>query len=337
MEIHADIPAESLATYREEALKELQKTAKIDGFRPGHAPADRIVQLYGEPALLRLAAERAIQQELPELMAKEQVLIVETPRVQTETPEIGKPLSFTARAGIAPEVKLPDWKAIAKKHNAKKEPTTISDTEHQDALTHIRRERARIEKMETGMEAQAAMEAAKAIAEHELPPLDDTFVQSIGYESAEKFSDMVRTNMQSEKESQEKQTRRSAILDELARESTIHYPAILREYELNDMEARLADDLSRMGANLERYLTELKKTREELRIEWKDAADKRAKVRLVLSELARAEKIEVEETLLAQEIERARKIYPQADEANIRAGITHAIRNEKVMELLEQQ
>src|SRR5882672_8354078 len=87
VEVKAQLPAETIACYREEELKELQKSAKIDGFRPGKAPADRIIQMYGEPAIVRLAVERAIQQELPEILAAENILIVETPRVQTDTPE----------------------------------------------------------------------------------------------------------------------------------------------------------------------------------------------------------------------------------------------------------
>src|SRR6185369_15951738 len=81
IEIKAEIPADVLVKYRSEALQEIQKTAKLDGFRPGKAPADRIVQVYGEQAIMREAAQHAIEHELPELLAKENLLIVEAPRV----------------------------------------------------------------------------------------------------------------------------------------------------------------------------------------------------------------------------------------------------------------
>src|ERR1700691_4535793 len=86
-EIRAEIPAEALSKYREEALKEIQRDAKIDGFRPGKAPIERIIQIYGEPTILRNAAEHAIQHELPELLAEKELPVVETPRVTTDTPE----------------------------------------------------------------------------------------------------------------------------------------------------------------------------------------------------------------------------------------------------------
>src|SRR3989344_8751085 len=81
--IKAEIPTDDLARYREEALKELQKTAKMDGFRPGKVPPEKIVAVYGEPQLLRLAAERAIQKVLPEILAKGNFLVIEAPPVQT--------------------------------------------------------------------------------------------------------------------------------------------------------------------------------------------------------------------------------------------------------------
>ena len=334
-EIKAEIPAELLAHYRTEALKEIKKTAKLDGFRPGKAPEERIIQTYGEGAILREAVEQAIQHELPELLAAEKLFIIESPRVTTDTPEQGKSLTFTARAALAPSVELPDYKKISAKHTATKEEIVVSDEEHAQALTHLRRERSRIDKIESGTEAQKAAEESRAADPKELPELDDAFVQSLGYESAEKFRDALRANIKTEKEMQAREKRRALIRDELVKDSKISYPAALREYELDDMEARLKDDLSRIGQTLESYFTQTKKTREQVRAEWKDAANKRAKVRLVLTEIARKESIEPDEKALLHELEHARKAYPQADPAALRAHISHAMRNDATLRFLE--
>src|ERR1700744_6000772 len=150
-EISGETPAETLSKYRDDALKEIQRDAKLDGFRPGKAPLDRIIQIYGEPTILRHAAEHAIQHELPEILAKEQLPVVQAPQVSTDTPEAGKALKFTARAALAPEEK------------------------HQQTMTHLRRERARIDKIETGTDPQKAAEEVKALADADLPALDDQF------------------------------------------------------------------------------------------------------------------------------------------------------------------
>src|SRR5580693_2684672 len=236
-EVSAEIPAETLLKYREEALKEIQRDAKLDGFRQGKAPIERIVQIYGEPTILRHAAEHAIQHELPEILAAENVPVVEAPKVSIDPPESGKPLKFSAKAPLAPEIKLADYKKIAS-DNPKKEEANVSDEEHAQALTHIRRERARIDRIEQGLDPQKAAEEAKALADADLPALDDLFVQSVGYENAEKFSTVLRENIKNEKELQEIQKRRAAILDQLVKDSTVRYPVVLLDYELDDMEAR---------------------------------------------------------------------------------------------------
>jgi FKBP-type peptidyl-prolyl cis-trans isomerase (trigger factor) len=338
IEIRAEIPAQVLSQYREEALKEMQKNAKLDGFRPGKAPTERIIEVYGEGAVMREAAEHAIQHELPELMASEKLMIIESPKVTTDSPEAGKPLVITARAPLAPEITLPDYKKIAGKH--KLPPASefeVPDTEHKEALTHLRRERARIDKIEAGTEQQKAAEESKNMKEEELPALDDAFVQSLGYESAEKFSEALRTNIKTEKEMQAREKRRAAILDELVKGAKISYPAKLREYEMDDMEARMKDDLTRMGTTLEGYLAQAKKTIEEIRSSWTDAADKRAKVRLLLAEIGRKESIEADEKQLKHELEHAKEHYPQADPEMVRLHISHALRNEAVLNFLESQ
>lgn len=334
-EVKAEIPAEVLAQYRSEALKEIQKTAKLDGFRPGKAPEEAIVRVYGEGAILREAVEHAIQKELPEVFAAEKLMIIESPRVTTDAPEIGKPVVFTARAALAPAIELPDYKEIAKKYIEKKEEISVSDEEHVQALTHLKRERARIEKIEAGTDAQKAAEESRTAEAKDLPELDDAFVQSLGYENAEKFSEALRANIKTEKEMQAAEVRRAAILDELVKYAKISFPSALREYELDDMEARLKDDLSRIGQTFDSYLAQVKKTREQVRGEWKDAADKRAKVRLILAEIARKESIEPDGKVLDHEMEHAKKQYPQADPIGLRAHIAHALRNDATLRFLE--
>lgn len=339
VEIKAEIPADVLLRYRAIALKEIQKTAKLDGFRPGKAPEDQIIKVYGEGAILREAAQHAIQHELPELFAAEKLLIIETPRVSTEAPEDGKPLVFTARAALAPSVELPDYKKIADKHPpAGGRDTEVSDEEHTQATMHLRRERARIEKIESGTERQKAAEESRAADVKDLPELDDAFVQSLGYEDAQKFSDALRANIKTEKEMQAQEKRRAAILDNLVKDSKISYPATLREYELDDMEARISSQGGSSSGGkdfFETYLKQAGKTREQLRTEWNDAADKRAKVRLILAEIARKENIEPDEKALTHELELARKRYPAADPIALRSHIAHAMRNDATLRFLE--
>jgi len=336
LELRGEIPAAALERHRAHAVREFVAEAKIDGFRPGKAPESVVIKHYGEQAILEHAAEHAVKDEIPEILAKEKANIVESPRVSIEPPIVGEPLKFVARAPLAPEVELPDYKKIAAKKNAGKTEVTITDEEHAQTMTHLKREKVRVKGLEEGKDPAAAIEDARKMEEKDLPALDDEFVKSLGYESVEKFSDVVKENLKTEKELRETEKRRAALLDELVKESKIKYPAILKEYELDDMEARMAGDLERMGTTIDKYLSTVKKTIADIRKEWDKQADERAKVRLVLSEIARAEKLEPDTERLRHEIEHAKEHYPQANDAILRAHISHALRNEAVIAFLEK-
>ncbi len=337
LELKAEISAEGLALYRAQALKEIAKTAHIDGFRPGKAPEAMVLERVGEAAVLSEAAEMAVRHELPELLAKEGANIVASPQVVIETPVSGKPVAFVARAPLAPEITLPDYKKIAADINKTKKEEAVSDAEHAEALSHLKRERARIDMLEKGENHQDAAHKAKDMAEADLPAIDDEFAVSLGYDSAKAFEDALRVNIKNEKELKEAEKRRASMLDELVKKATIKYPAILKDYELDEMEARLAGDLERMGATLDKFLADSKKTKDDLRKEWEPAADNRAKVRLILGEIARKESIEPDAAHVSEEIEKAKKHYPDADPAALRAHIAHAMRNELVISWLEAQ
>lgn len=335
VEISGDITPEALVRFRAHVLKDMAKDAEIKGFRKGHVPEDALVRHVGEPAILQASAEDAVKHVLPEIIAKEKANIVDTPRVTVAQPVAGKPLSFTARAPLAPDVTLPDYEKIARGVNAKREVITVSDDEHKETLTHLRRERARIDKIEAGTDHKVAAEEAHKMDEKDLPALDDAFVKTIGYDTLDVFTEKLREHLKNEKELRAKSEHRAKILDELEKEANIKMPAVLLDYELDDMEARFGDDLARMGRTFENYLTETKKTREDVRKEWTDAAKKRAHIRLLLSRIAQKEKIEPNEELLAREVERAQKQYPQSSPEMLRSHIVHALRNEAVLDWLE--
>jgi FKBP-type peptidyl-prolyl cis-trans isomerase (trigger factor) len=339
--VEAEVSPEAIAEHRSHVLAELKKDAHLPGFRPGKAPEEQVLKAAGEAEVLRRTIEHAIHHELPEILAKEGADIVAAPQVTVEkapsTFPAAEPIVFTARAPMAPKVELPDYKKIASKHNKDKTEVEVTEDEHKETLNHLKRERARITKVELGLTPQEALDQARAMEEKDLPDLDDEFVKSLGYESSEKFTEAVKNNIKNEKELREVEKRRAAMLDELVKEAKINYPAILLEYELDDMESRMQDDIQRMGLTMEKYLAETKKTKEEIRESWKEAADNRAKMRLILAKIAQDEKIPLDAERFQKELTHAKQHYQNADEQNLSAHISHALRNEAVITWLEQQ
>ncbi len=334
-EVKATLDAEALVHEREHVIKELMRTTELKGFRKGHVPESEIVRAYGEPYILEHTAEHAVRHFLPEILAAHTVNIVDTPRVAIEKVVAGEPLTFTARAPLAPTTEVPDYVAIAIAQNKTRETVSVSDDEYKEAEMHFRRERVRMEAIDAGEAPQAAAEKARAHAVDDLPQLDDEFVKTLGLAGTEEFATRVREQIQHEKQVQATSKHRTLIIDALVTGAKIKYPTVLKEYELDDMEARLKEDLERLGQTYDAYLAETKKTREELRGAWGDAADKRVKMRLVLSEIARKEKIEADSVRVDREFAQAKQHYADADDAMLRTHIAHALRNEAVLEWLE--
>ena len=75
--------------------------------------------------------------------------------------------------------------------------------------------------------AQKAAEESKAMAEGDLPALDDAFAQSIGYDDAKAFETALSANMQTNKRCRPHRNDAERI-NELAKESKIFYPPALR-------------------------------------------------------------------------------------------------------------
>ncbi len=308
-EIKATLAADVLTAERGHVLKDLARSTELKGFRKGHAPEHEIVRAYGEEHILERTAEHAVQHHLPEILAAHQLNVVDTPRVAVEKMTMGEPLTFVARAPLAPLIELPDYASIATEKNGHREGVSVSDEEFAEAEIHFRRERVRIDAIEAGSDPQAAAEAARTHAVDDLPILDDEFVKTLGLSGTSEFATRVREQIQHEKQMQADSKHRTVIIDALVSGATIKYPAILKDYELDDMEARLKDDLERMGQTFDAYLTETKKTKEELRTAWGDSADKRVKMRLALAEIARKENIDADPERAEKELAVAKKHY----------------------------
>ena len=199
VEVQAEIAVERVAKYRTKALKELGNEVALDGFRKGNVPETILVQRIGESAIMERTASIAISDELPEILAQEKIIAIETPKVTITKLAPGNPIAFTALVTVMPEVTLPDYRAIAKKHAAPLEQPTVSDAEVADMTRFLRRERARIESIEKGTAPETAYDEAQKLEESALPPIDDTFAQSLGAADAAELATRMRENMLADK------------------------------------------------------------------------------------------------------------------------------------------
>ncbi|MBW2384746.1 MAG: trigger factor [Deltaproteobacteria bacterium] len=96
----------------ERAYRDLAKTARIKGFRPGKVPRSVLQRMYG--ASLPDEIERMLVSEtLTEAIEKAEVVPVSEPDIEADRPEAGSVFRYTAQIEVKPEIELPDLSALS--------------------------------------------------------------------------------------------------------------------------------------------------------------------------------------------------------------------------------
>lgn len=115
----------------------------------------------------------------------------------------------------------------------------------------------------------------------------------------------------------------------------IDMPEILVETELDKILYRMESDITQMGLKFEDYLKHLNKKVEDLRKEFRNDALKKAKLGLVLNEIAKVEKIQADPDQVAQEVAHILEHYKEADPERAKLHAENVLTNEKVFAFLE--
>jgi len=133
-EITVKIEGEKWETAKDNAFKEANKKAKIDGFRPGKAPKDVFIKKYGEENLMLDAADTLLQDAYTKMLEENKDLeIVAQPEVHLNA--LSKEfVEFKFVLVTKPEVKLGKYKKLG----VKKESVKVSKEEVDHALEETR-------------------------------------------------------------------------------------------------------------------------------------------------------------------------------------------------------
>ncbi len=186
-----------------------------------------------------------------------------------------------------------------------------------------------------------AHEEPEAVADKDIPELTDEYVKTLGrpgqFESVEDFKTKLREHLAIEKERELTAKQRAKITDAIVAVAEMDLPDVLVESELQQIKGQMEHDLHNANMKMEEYLNHIKKTEEDLVNEWRPAAEKRAKLQLVLNEIAKAEDIKPDENELKQNVDMLMQQHKDADESRVRLYVASMLTNEAVMKLLENQ
>lgn len=323
IEISASISANDLSAYRVQAVKNLGEEVKIDGFRKGKVPESVLIDKIGEMTLLYEMAELAIGDTYPKIIDEEKIDAIGRPEVKITKIAKDNPLEFTIITAVSPDVTIGDYTKIAKKEMTKEiEVKEVTDEETEKVIAEILKQQTH-----THDDGEA-----------HVPELDDEFVKSLGnFENVDDFKKKIKENLNKEKEHRAFEKRRLDIAEKILETAQIDIPRIMVEHELSRSEAQFKDDISRLGVKIEDYLERLKKTMEDLRKEWEEGATKKAKLQLVLTEIAKREKITPSKEDIEKEVEMILEHYKNADPIQARVYAETVLTNDKVFAFLESQ
>ena len=146
MKVVAEFEATALEKYKHQAARKIANKAKIPGFRPGKAPYDVVLRLYGEAAIEEEAIEFMVEDVYPQMLDEAKI----KPAAPGTLQDISKEgaLKFTFIVPMEPEVDLAGYKEIRKKYAVKDVPKK----EVEDFIARLRRNFATAEPVERAAE-----------------------------------------------------------------------------------------------------------------------------------------------------------------------------------------
>lgn len=348
--ITGELPFEELTKHRSSALSALGKNIEIDGFRKGHVPENILVKTVGEMAILTEMAERALREHYPKMVAEHALDVIGYPQISITKIAPGNPLGFVITVAVVPEVTLPDYLTVAKDINANKESKEVTDEDVTAQINDILRQKVAYERLQAKAQHQhAENETCTECAEDKeitdpknipVPELTDEYVKTLGkdgqFTSVDDFRAKIREHLTVQKTADVDARHRAKVTDAIVEKTQVELPQILIDSEIGQMFAQMEEDLKRAQLTMDDYLNHIKKTKEDLIREWTPSAEKRAKLQLVLNEIAKKEAIVPDPSLVDHEVSNLLERYKDADEKRVRVYVSSVLTNDAVMKKLEE-
>ena len=144
VEITGSIPTAIWEKNRAEAIKYINNSVTIDGFRKGMVPENILIGKVGESAILEEMAEISLSKTYIDVLVDNKIDAIGKPEILVTKLAPGNPLEFKVTTAIVPELKLPDYKKIAKAEVAKSstDELKVGEKDIEDAILKIRKSRA---------------------------------------------------------------------------------------------------------------------------------------------------------------------------------------------------
>jgi len=143
IQLKIEVPPDEWHEFIDEAAKELSQDLKIEGFRPGHAPAKMVEEKIGAEKFLEHAAEHCVRKCYVRAILDNNIEAIGRPEISVLKIAKGNPFEFKVRVAVMPEVKLPDYRKIAADLKKDKKEVSVSEEEIKKAIDWLLKSRAK--------------------------------------------------------------------------------------------------------------------------------------------------------------------------------------------------
>ncbi len=322
VEVEADIPAAVLEKEWPKAIQRLNEGASLPGFRAGKIPEKIIVEKFGDIRIIEESADGLFPEIVFDIFTKNVPNAIGRPTITITKITKGEALHFKVKTAVLPEVTLPDYAAIAKeKNNEKEEEVKVEDKDVEAVLSE--------------MQAAVAHRENKDVKD---VAIDDDFAKKIGtFNDLADLKVKVRENITAEKTMRNAEKKRINLLEAILEKTKVEVPEIMVNSEIERIGGRFEEDIAKMGLKSDDYLSHIKKTRDDLKKEWRPQAEKNAKLDLILATIAKEEKLLPETEAIEHETKHILSHHKDANQDSVRSYVTMVLTHQKVFEFLEKQ
>jgi trigger factor len=130
------VPADSVATAIEQRLKEISRTARLKGFRPGKAPLPVVRKQFGDQVRAEVVGD-LMRSSLAEALTREKLTPAAGPRIEPLAMTPGSDLKFAATFEVMPEIRVKPIAGIA----VERPSATVGDGDLDAMIESMRRQR----------------------------------------------------------------------------------------------------------------------------------------------------------------------------------------------------
>ena len=396
----------------DKAFKKANKTAKIDGFRPGKAPKEVFIKKYGKASLYMDAADETADLAYQKMLKdhKDDVAeLVARPEIALKDVDDDK-ITFIFTLTLRPTVKLGKYTGLG----IKKDEVKASEKEIADAIDHMRERYAedviKEGKIENGdiavidfegfvdgvpfdggksenyslkigsgtfipgfeegllglksgdekdvkvkfpddyhaedLKGKDAIFKVKVheVKEVKIPELDKDFFDDLGMEgitTKEELEAQISENIIVQKESQAENKYYDELLEAAAKNVEVDIPEAMISEELDRMVNQYSDHLKMQGITLEQFYKLTNSDEAALKDQMRPEAIKRITYRLMLEEIAKKEKIEIDDKEAQEEAKKLAEKYQMKEDEFLSAFggidiVKYDMRMRKAMEILKK-